>query len=71
MSANRIVAGVDGATAVGAAVDGRTEPVSVAVWIEVGGLPTQGSNLAPAAARRLAELVKAAADAAERPSAAE
>lgn len=68
VSEARIVPGVDPATAVGAAVDGRTDPVCVAVWFEVSGVPSQGTSLSPASARRLAALLNAAADVAEQPS---
>ncbi|MGH3139842.1 MAG: hypothetical protein ACRDQE_08910 [Gaiellales bacterium] len=68
MSGPRIVPGVDPTTAVGAAVDGRTDPVCVAVWFEVDGVPSYGTSLSPASARRLAMLLNAGAALAERPS---
>jgi hypothetical protein len=64
MSNGRVVAGAGGA-AVGVAVDPRTAPPSVSVWIEVQGSPIQGTNLSPEAARELADrLTRAAGDAA-------
>ena len=64
MTDDRVLAGVGGA-AVGVAVDRRTAPPTVSVWIEAPGAPTQGANLSPDAARELAErLARAAGDAA-------
>ncbi|HSD03973.1 MAG TPA: hypothetical protein VLB81_16475 [Gaiellales bacterium] len=64
MSDGRVVAGAGG-SAVGVAVDPRTAPATVSVWIEMPGSPIQGANLSPEAARELAErLTRAAGDAA-------
>jgi hypothetical protein len=54
MSDDRVVAG-EGGSAVGVAVDRRTAPPTVSVWIEAAGSPIQGANLSPEAARELAE----------------
>jgi hypothetical protein len=63
MSDSRLVAAVGG-SAVGVAVDRRTAPPTVSVWIDTPGAATQGANLAPEAARELAErLTRAAGDA--------
>jgi hypothetical protein len=64
MSDDRVIAG-EGGSAVGVAVDRRTAPPTVSVWIEAHGYPTQGANISPEAARELAErLTRAAGDAA-------
>jgi hypothetical protein len=63
MSNDRVLAGVGGSV-VGVAVDRRTSPPTVSVWIEAPGAPIQGANLSPEAARELAErLTRAAGDA--------
>jgi hypothetical protein len=63
MSEDRVV-GAAGGSAVGVAVDLRTAPPTVSVWIEAPGSPIQGANLSPDAARELAErLTRAAGDA--------
>jgi hypothetical protein len=62
VSDERVLAGAGG-TAVGAAVDLRTSPPSVAIWIEAPGAPTLGTNISPSAARELAaRLTRAAGD---------
>ena len=53
-----------GGSAVGVAVDLRSAPPTVSVWIEAPGAPIQGVNLSPETARELAErLTRAAGDA--------
>ena len=65
MSDDRVVTGVGG-SAVGVAVDLRSAPPTVSVWIETPGAPIQGVNLSPETARELAErLTRAAGDAGE------
>jgi hypothetical protein len=65
MSDDRVVTGVGG-SAVGVAVDLRSAPPTVSVWIEAPGAPIQGVNLSPETARELAErLTRAAGDAGE------
>jgi hypothetical protein len=62
MADDRVVPG-EGGYSVGVAVDRRTAPPTVSVWIDAGGAPTQGANLTPEAARELAErLIRAAGD---------
>jgi hypothetical protein len=64
MSDDRVVAG-SGGSAVGVAVDRRTAPATISVWVEAAGYPIQGANLSPEAARELAErLTRAAGEAA-------
>lgn len=64
MSDDRVVGGAGG-SAVGVAVDRRTAPPTVSVWIEAAGYPIQGANLSPEAARDLADrLTRAAGEAA-------
>ena len=65
MTDERLVRGVDGSTAIGVAVDRRTEKPTVSVWIQGTGHPIQGTNLSAAAARALAERLSQTAAQAE------
>ena len=45
MTDERLVRGIDGSTAIGVALDQRTEEPTVSVWIQGTGHPVQGTNL--------------------------
>ena len=65
MTHERLVRGVDGSTAIGVALDQRTEKPTVSIWIQGTGHPVQGTNLSATAARALAERLSQTAARAE------
>ncbi len=65
MTDERLVRGIDGSTAIGVAVDQRTERPTGSVWIQGTGHPIEGTNLADTAARALAERLSQTAAQAE------
>ena len=65
MTDERLVRGIDGSTAIGVALDQRTEEPTVSVWIQGTGHPVQGTNLSANAARALAERLSQTAAQAE------